>query len=236
MTTRFFNYDAYIFNNENLFDELPPELTKVLFQNQKIKHLKKGDIIFEEDQEPQFVFKIIEGTVKKHVKSIFDREHIFYVCSKSEFLGYHAALTQNNYLDSATAMVDCTLLAIPKADFLEVVGKSKLLTDRLLSNLGHEFGVFINFTKLLAKYTVRERTALHLLMLHKKLNTSEADNDLLINRTDLSSLIGASMEAVVRILSDFKDEQLISTHRSSIKILDVGGLIKATNIKPANLH
>lgn len=234
MTTSFFNYNAYIFNNQNLFDGLPSEITYELFQHQKIEYLKKGDIIFEEEQEPQFVYKLVKGIVKKHVKSIYNREHVFYICTKGEFLGYHAAITQNNYLDSASAITDCTLLTIPKADFLEVVGKSKTLTNRLLSNLGHEFGVFINFTKLLAKYTVRERTALHLLVLYKKFMSCETSQELLINRNDLSSLIGASMEAVVRILSDFKDEQLISSHRSSIKILDVEGLIKATNIKLAS--
>lgn len=224
------DFSQFIFNNQGLFDDLPKAQYQKLFQNQQELIVKSGDLIFEEHQEPQFIYKIVKGTVKKHVKSIFEKEHIFYICTEGDFIGFHAVITDNNYLDSATAMSDCIIQAIPKNDFLEALSQSKLLSDKLLLHLSREFGVFINFTKLLAKYTLRERTALRLLVLHKKFNKEGSDNDIIINRADLSSLIGASLEAVVRTLKDFKEEQLITSHRSSIKILNEAGLIKVTNI------
>lgn len=231
MSVNNLNFDNYIFNNTNLFDGISEQEKAAIFKNQRTLKFKKGDIIFEEHQEPEFIYKIIEGSVKKYVNSIYNREHIFYICTTAEYLGYHAAITSENYTDSAMAMTDCTLQAIPKTDFLEAFSKSNILNSRLMAILGHEFGVFVNFTKLLAKYTLRERTALHLLILNKKINNHANGTDILIGRNDLGSLIGASMEAVVRILGDFKVEGLISSHRSKIKILNVEGLVKVTNIK-----
>jgi len=225
------NFDDYMFKNHNLFDGLSNHVMNTIFRNEKTLHLKKDDVVFEEHQRPEFIYKIIDGNVKKYVNSIYNREHIFYICTPGEYLGYHAAITSENYTDSAMAMTDCTLQAIPKTDFLEAFSHSSILTKRLMSILGHEFGVFVNFTKLLAKYTLRERTALHLIILNKKINNGENDRDILISRNDLGSLIGASTEAVVRILAEFKYEALISAHRSKIKILNIEGLVKVTNIK-----
>ena len=37
-----------------------------------------------------------------------------------------------------------------------------------MQNLSHEFGVFVHFSKILAQYNVREKTALALLIINEK--------------------------------------------------------------------
>lgn len=225
-----FDFSPYLFCNESLLDHLSATEDTIL-RNAEVINVKKGERIFEEGESPKFIYKLLSGFVKKHSNSIFNREHIFYICHKNEFLGYHAVLINGNYLDSATAITDCSLMAIPKDDFLNAITSSEPLSEKLLKYLGHEFGVFINYTKLLAKYTVRERTALHLLILNKKFNQDNYDeNSILLNRDDLSSLIGAAKETVVRTLREFKDDHLISTHRSVITLLNIEKLLKVSNI------
>jgi CRP-like cAMP-binding protein len=136
---------------------------------------------------------------------------------------------------SAIALVDCTIEFIPEQDFIKAVDMSHQLSQRLLKNLSHEFRVYINATKILAKHTVRERAALNLLILETKFrNDSQNDTEIIINRDDLASMIGTAKESAVRMLKDFKDEQLITSKRSSIFIKDVNGLVKVANFSKLN--
>jgi CRP-like cAMP-binding protein len=82
----------------------------------------------------------------------------------------------------------------------------------------------------LAKHTVRERSALNLLILESKFQVNEdTETEIIINRDDLASMVGTAKESVVRMLKDFKEEQLITSKRSSIFIKDYKGLVKVAN-------
>ena len=158
----------YTFNNQNVLNDLPIAISDLLFKRSTNMSFKAGAYIFEEGNAPEGIYRVISGKVKKSTLTTFGTEHIFYVCKELDYLGYHALLSDENYSDSAAALTDCEIAFINKADFLKAVEKSHLLTQRLLKNLSHEFVVYINATKALAKYTVRERTALNLLILEDK--------------------------------------------------------------------
>ncbi|WP_431134333.1 Crp/Fnr family transcriptional regulator [Psychroserpens mesophilus] len=222
----------YGFNNQDLFSGLPDSICEILKSNRSTLIYKTGDHIFKEGEKPQGVYRIIKGKVKKMSQTNFGSQHIFYLCKELEYLGYHAVLSKELYADSAIALVDCELEFIPEAAFLKAVDLSHLLSQHLLQNLSHEFRVYINATKLLAKHTVRERTALNLLILEIKFRKgSQKNTEIIINRDDLASMVGTAKESVVRMLKDFKEESLITTKRSSIFIEDYDGLIKVANFQ-----
>jgi CRP-like cAMP-binding protein len=130
----------------------------------------------------------------------------------------------------AIVLLDSEIDFIKTQDFINAVNSSHLLTQRLLKNLSHEFRVFINATKVLAKHTVRERSALNLLILESKFQVNEKiETEIIINRDDLASMVGTAKESVVRMLKDFKEEQLITSKRSRIFIKDYKGLVKVAN-------
>ncbi len=64
--------------------------------------------------------------------------------------------------------------------------------------------------------SVRNRTARSLAILSKK----SPVESILISRYDLASFTGIAKETLIRTLSDFKDEGIIETKRSLIKIID----------------
>ncbi|WP_172827446.1 Crp/Fnr family transcriptional regulator [Formosa sp. Hel1_31_208] len=213
-----------------MLKDLPDAVCKVLKTNMVTAHYKAGESVFSEGQKPKGVYRVRKGKVKKFTHTNFGTQHIFYVCKENEYLGYHAILSQELYPDSAVALLDSEIDFIPEHDFLKAVNSSHLLTQRLLKNLSHEFRVFINATKMLAKHTVRERAALNLLILESKFeNGNNNQTEIIINRDDLASMVGTAKESVVRMLKDFKEEQLITTKRSSIFIQDYKGLVKVGN-------
>lgn len=232
MTEYIFPYSNYSFDNQDLLSGLSTEVCELINQNKISSYYKTGESIFKEGDIPKSVYRIKNGKVKKFTATNFDKEHIFYVCKEQEYFGYHAVLNEESYSDSAMALTDCEIEIIPINSFLKAVKKSHILSQRLIKNLSHEFTVFINATKLLAKYTVRERTALNLLILERKFRKDvERVTEIIINRDDLASMVGTAKESLVRMLKDFKEEELISTKGRSIFINDKIGLIKIANFK-----
>ncbi|MGR7814373.1 Crp/Fnr family transcriptional regulator [Lacinutrix undariae] len=229
MINNFFSHKEYSFDNQDLLSGLPDAICESILKNKMTTYFKSGDSIFIEGKEPKGIYRIRKGKVKKFTSTNFGTEHIFYVCKENEYLGYHAVLSENLYLDSATALTDCEIEFISKSDFLKAVDKSHKLSQRLLKNISREFGVFLNAIKLLAKYTVRERAALNLLILERKFrDDSREDTEIIINRDDLASMVGTAKESLVRMLKDFKEEQLITTKGRSIFIKDHKGLVKVS--------
>ncbi|MFK7782932.1 Crp/Fnr family transcriptional regulator [Psychroserpens sp.] len=222
----------YSFNNQDLFSGLPDSVYEIIKSNMSSQTFKAGEYIFKEDEKPTGVYRIKKGKVKKLTQTNFGTQHIFYICKESEFLGYHAVLSKELYPDSAIAITDSEIDFILEADFLRAVNESHELSQRLLKNLSHEFRVYINATKILAKHTVRERAALNLLILESKFkNDLKQNTEIIINRDDLASMVGTAKESVVRMLKDFKEEKLITSRRSSIFIEDYNGLVKVANFK-----
>lgn len=225
-----FQYTKYSFTNTDLLSGLSDAVREKLTANRTVVALEANQAIFNEGDEPKGIYRVLSGKVKKFTTTNFGTDHIFYICKEEEYLGYHAILSEELYSDSAAALTDCELEFIPKSDFLYAVDESHLLSQKLLKSLSHEFGVFLNATKLLAKHTVRERTAINLLILDYKFKTdSNPETVIRINRDDLSSMVGTAKESLVRMLKDFKEEKLITTNGRSIYIIDHQGLLKASN-------
>ncbi len=230
MNFKEFLNNHYSFKNQNLFSELKHGVNEILNSNLVTSNFKAGQPIFKEGDKPKGIYRVKKGKVKKFTQTNFGTQHIFYICKENEYLGYHALLSEEFYPDSAIALIDAQVDFIPENDFRKAINTSHELSQRLLKNLSHEFGVFINATKLLAKYTVRERTALNLLILESKYeNSCTTETEIIIHRDDLANMVGTAKESVVRMLKDFKEDELISTKRSSIFIKDYEGLVKVTN-------
>ncbi len=217
------------FNNEALFLGLPEHVCSILKSNMSSIQYKAGDYIFKEYDQPLGIYRVSSGKVKKLTTTDFGTEHIFYICKQKEFLGYHAVISQEKYADSAVALVDSSIDFIPIKDFQRAMEASNELIQRLLKTLSHEFRVYINATKILAKYTVRERTALNLLILECKFRSGTQDQtEIIITRDNLANMVGTAKESLVRTLKEFKDDNLISTNRSSIFIKDYKKLLKVS--------
>jgi CRP-like cAMP-binding protein len=230
MTAKDLLNNQYSFNNQDLLVGLPDAVCKIIKANRVTTSFKAGQSIFTEGKKPEGIYRVRKGKVKKITHTNFGTQHIFYICKEKEFLGYHAVLSEELYPDSAIALLDSEIDFITIHDFLNAVNSSHLLTQRLLKNLSHEFRVFINATKMLAKHTVRERAALNLLILESKFQVNgETETEIIINRDDLASMVGTAKESLVRMLKDFKEEHLITSKRSSIFIKDYNGLVKVAN-------
>jgi CRP-like cAMP-binding protein len=226
-----FHSDNFNFKTTEIFDGLSAEEVRVLEGASVTHNYKKKEILFREGGIPAGIFHLKSGKVKKYKTTQKGAEQIFYICSSGELLGYHALLSEEYYPDSAATMQDCQISFIPKDVFLSVLLGSPLLANKLLKILAHEFSVFTNSITSLATKTVRERLALNLLILNEKFREGGHDPaNINMSRTDMANLVGTAKETLVRLLQDFKKENLIQADGLTIRIIDRRQLIQEANL------
>lgn len=227
-----FPIDKWDYKSHSILTELPPEDIEKLTAHMSDQQYSKGEIIFRENSFSSGIFFIRSGKVKKYKADKEGREQIIYVANAGELIGYHALLAEERYPDSAAALEDCLIAFIPKEDFLEVLGFSKVLSQRLLKLLSHEFAVFTNNVALFAQRSVRERLATQLVVMREKYKENYQPGmavEINLSREDLASLVGTARENVVRILKDFKEEGIVETKGRKIVVTDVHKLLKVAN-------
>ncbi len=227
-----FPIDKWDFKSNSVIANLPTDELDTLTANMTTQVYNKGEIIFREGAYATGIFFIQEGKVKKYKVDKEGKEQIIYVANTGEIIGYHALLAEERYPDSAAVLEDSEIAFIPKDDFFEVLEKSKVLPQRLLKTLSHEFFVLINSITLFAQRSVRERFAVQLILMREKYKENFTPGmavEINMSREDLASLVGTARENILRILKDFKKEGILETKGRKIVIKDVNKLLAVAN-------
>jgi CRP-like cAMP-binding protein len=227
-----FPLEKWNYGTDSILAGLPQEELDRLTVNMTEEHYGKGEVIFREGAYPTGIFFIREGKIKKYKGDKSGKEQIFYIANSGELIGYHALLAEERYSDAAATLEQSTISFIPREDFLNVLNNSKILPQRLLKTLSHEFSVFVNNVSSFAQRTVRERFAMQLILLREKYKenfTPGMEVAINMSREDLASLVGTARENIVRILKDFKQKGILETRGRKIVIKDVSQLMKLSN-------
>jgi CRP-like cAMP-binding protein len=149
-------------------------------------------------------------------------------------MGYRPVISDEVHPVSAVALENCVVSFIPKNKFLAVLTSSLALSNRLLVQLAHDFVVWTNKISVFARYPVRERLALSLLILNEKYKREGFENrhsEIDLSRDDLANYVGTAKETLVRMLHDLKQRKVIRTEgRKKIIILDIKELERITNL------
>lgn len=227
-----FPLEKWNLKSSSVLKDLPPDEWEQLFTHATEHLYTKGQVIFREGAYSTGIFFIKDGKVKKYMMDKEGREQIIYVANSGELLGYHALLADERYPDNAAVLEDSRIVFIPKESFLQVLDASKVLPRRLLKTLSHEFTVFSNSLFLFAQRSVRERLAMHLLLLREKYKENFVPGmEVAINlsREDLANLVGTARENILRNLKEFKAEGILTTKGRKIIIKDVQKLLAIAN-------
>ena len=213
----------------SLFDELPREDLDILSQHKTCIRYKKGQTLFYEGTRPMGLFCINSGKVKVYKISSEGKEQILKLAKPGDFLGYRALISEEFYNSSATVIEEGAMCYIPKSDFLEIMQKNPRFFQRMAKRVAHELGLMEQKLVTIAQKSVRERLAATLIMLKETYGMEGDESDLIdiaLSREDLANIIGTATETVIRLLSDFKSQKLISLQGKKIKVLNHKGLIR----------
>ncbi len=168
------------------------------------------------------------GRAKIYKTGLDGKDQIFYIYKAGDLLGYHALLCDEKFEDSCEILEESVVLFISRDDFDLMLKKIPSLSQLLIKNMAHEFGVLVNTITVLAQKPLRERLALYLLILEERYQTDQS-NDISLPREDLANIIGTARESLGRLLKEFREEKLIEINQKSILITDRNKLIKLSS-------
>ncbi len=211
------------------FNSLQEKDLQVLSHGKTCIKYKKGQTLFYEGTRPMGLFCINSGKVKVYKMSSEGKEQILQLAKPGDFLGYRALISEEFYGASATVIEEAAICYIPKSNFLEIINTNPAFFKKMFKAVCEELGGMEQKLVTIAQKSVRERLAATLLML-KETYGMEGDESVLIDialsREDLANIIGTATETVIRLLSEFKSDKLISLEGKKIKVLDSKGLVK----------
>ena len=199
-----------------------------IIDNFQIINFKKNQVMYAEKEEPEFIWCLIKGKVKKYKDGVGGRQQIIRLIRPVQYFGYRAYFAKEPYVSSAAALEASTLGTLPMSLVDELIDKNNKLArffiQELSRNLGGSDAKIVNLTQ---KH-IRGRLA-EALMVLKDNYGYEDDNSTLkiyLAREDLANLSNMTTSNAIRTLSGFVSEKLIIVDGRRIKIVNESMLRK----------
>ncbi|TAH33845.1 Crp/Fnr family transcriptional regulator [Candidatus Saccharibacteria bacterium] len=186
----------------------------------------KGQILVFADENPDYIFYIVQGRVRKYDVSYRGDEVIINTFQPPSFLPMSWALnkTPNHFFYKAET--DVTLHLVPVEDALQFLQQNPDVALDLLSRLykGLE-GMYGRLVHLMSG-TARSRLLYELIIDCRRFGQQQADGAYLLksSETDIAARSGLSRETVSREMKKLKQEGWAEINRTGIVVKDISVL------------
>ena len=198
---------------------------KNCFEDKDTIHLKKKNLIFREGDLANFLYFLKKGKVRTFRMNEDSKEYTLGLYKEGDFFGAKTLLYNIAHPESAIALEEVELLKVRKEDFLSLICNNLSISNQFVRMISGDLLEKEKELLDLAYNSVRQRVADALLLLQKNYHHDQKEYfTISIPRDNLASIVGTSTESVIRVLSDFKEEGLVSVKASRITVLDQKGL------------
>jgi DNA-binding response OmpR family regulator len=199
---------------------------KSLISQKKIRQVKKGQIIYYDQDHAQGIYLVLEGKIKTVKLSEDGRELLTGIYHTDEYFGVHDALISQLHTETAEAMENSSICMLHKDKVNALLNNNTAVAMQFIQLLSAHIHQKEEQLVQLAYHSVRKRLA-ETLMRIREVNKNQ--DIFKISRDDLAAMAGMATETVSRTLSDFKEEKLIEKKGGEIHILDVNRLKNMKN-------
>lgn len=206
------------------------ELNSLLSDKKQFVAIPKKHSVYTQGSYPNAVYFIVKGKIKTTRANSLGNELITGLYAEGDFFGYTELLEEAPYAESAVALEDTELSTIHKDDFFSLIHNNRDVANKFIKMLSNNVLEKEERLLNLAYSSVRRRVAEALIFLQNTYQKQGTSNfSMAITRDDLSDLVGASKETVIRTLSDFKEEGLVKISGSTITLVKTDKLIHMKN-------
>jgi len=223
--------DGCLVRSNSIFKHLTPdELNKVTL-DKSTEQYKRGSIIYREGSRINGCYCIQKGIIKVFKTGIDGKEQIIRFAHTCDIIGFRSVLSNELACTTAEVLDDASLCYIPAETLVYLVKHNGNFSMELMQLTCKELGEANAYITDIAQKTVRERLAE--ILIHLKNDFGLDENNILqisLTREELANIVGTATESVIRLLSEFKQDQLIELNGRKIRILDEAGLIRIGNL------
>lgn len=223
--------DGCLVRANSIFKHLTPdELDKVTF-DKSTEHYKRGSIIYREGSRINGCYCLQKGIIKVYKTGIDGKEQIIRFARTGDIIGFRSVLSNELACTTAEVLDEASLCYIPSETLVFLVKHNGNFSMELMQLTCKELGEANAYITDIAQKTVRERLAE--ILIHLKNDFGLDENNILqisLTREELANIVGTATESVIRLLSEFKQDQLIELNGRKIRIQDEAGLIRIGNL------
>lgn len=190
-------------------------------------------VVFYEGHESLGLYVLCSGKVKLTSSSFRGHQRIVGIVGAGDLI------EQSGFCEGAGHGVTCETLEasqvclIERKGYLELLEKNPSLATELLQLVSRETLPINRAVGGFSSGTTIERVAAVLVDLGKRFGSREPDGlklDIRLTREELAELAGVAPETVIRLLSRFKRERIVTTNGREIKLLKPERLAKIADL------
>ena len=217
--------------SNSLFKHLTKEEVDILNYEKDFRQYKRSEILYREGNRISGFFCICNGIIKIFKTGFDGKEQIIRFAKKGDIIAYRSVLSNEQACTTAKVIEDATVCFIHSEILITLIKNNSTYALELLKFACYELNEANSFITDIAQKTVRERLAEVLLFL---VNDFGLDDEkflkISLTREELANLVGTATESVIRLLSEFKSDKMVQLNGRKIKILNMKGLEKISNI------
>lgn len=208
--------------HSDCFNKLIKSELEFISQNKTQIKYKKGETIYKQGSFSSDIMYIIEGYAFKYLEGTGNRNLIVKILKPSEYIGLSSlfCIKEHCYY-SVSAVTDTVVCLIKKDDFKRLIVSNNGFAQEIIKWYCMNDEEIFNKLKSISNKNMHGRLAEVLLYINR--NEYKMVN-YCITRKNLAELAGISVESVIRILSEFKNDQLIDYQGKRLRLLNKGSL------------
>ena len=201
---------------------LSQEEKRAVAENLVIHTFKKNQLIYAEGDDPEYLWVLFKGKVKKTKEGVGGRVQILRLIRPVQYFGYRAYFAEQPYISSATAIEPSMIGAVPLSLVRQLIQNNINLAWFFIKELSHNLGGSDTRIVNLTQKHLRGRLAEAIIVLLDNYGYEEDNSTLKIYmaREDLANLSNMTTSNAIRTLSTFVNEKILVVDGRRIKIVN----------------
>lgn len=178
---------------------------------------EKGEVIIKAGDTVKEFLYLKKGLVKLIKADAHDKERIISIARPMDFVSLLSTFSDTNYSYSITALEKSVVCSIGLESMKEVIRKNGVFALELMQQISKSTNFVLQATYDIDNKQLRGRIAYILLWFAEKIYHKNSF-DLPISRREIGELINMTTENVIRILSEFRKDGIITIDGKNIAI------------------
>ena len=219
---------ALPYTDSNWIAQLPEDVRAETLARMRPRVFEKGDIIYAEGQRHNALWQVRQGSVRVTNQTPDGKEVLFALFSAGDCFGEISLLDGHPAANTATAADRVELAELGREDFDALYRRHPALAQQLLTLMCGRVRHMLNFYAEVTLRPLEQRIASRILYLHSG-DAREGLQALQFTQQDLANMVGATRQAVSKVLNQWREQDIISLEYGGITVHDLVGLEKILN-------
>lgn len=228
-------FDVSLLHNLPLFEDMEPAAFSRLIKRAAVRNVLQDEAVYAQGADATTVYLLLHGRLKVSQVTPDGQQVIIYVVHPGDLFGLAGVIARQDYIGTARAAVESSVISWPKAVWDKVMENDPLLAIKALQSIAQRLDEANARLLEMSTQEVEQRVARTLLRLVEKAGRVDCGGiriDFPLSRQDIAEMNGTTFYTVSRVFSSWEMRGLVEGGRQRLTVVDCDGLARIAN--PAN--